>query len=495
MMHFPPTWGHARAARARLAFNEALELQTILALRRSDSDSDRAIACPPSTADDSRRHQFLTGLPFQLTAGQQEVSAEISADLSRDIPMQRLVQGDVGSGKTVVAAAAMLQAVDAGHQAALVAPTEVLAYQHARSLTMQCSAAGVAVSIVALTGSMSEKQRKQTMLDIVSGQVDIVVGTHALFSENVEFFDLACVVIDEQHRFGVDQRDHLRRHARRQHAEDKVPHQLVMTATPIPRTVAMTLFGDLDVSTIRQLPTGRKPVATSVVPEFKPHWVRRAYERIVQEVEAGHQAFIVCPRIQGEGGVEEVYAELTAGPLKDVRVALLHGKLPPAEKDRVMTAMAKRECDVVVSTTVIEVGVDIPDATVMLIREAERFGIATLHQLRGRVGRSDLPSLCLLHTLEPEASDSFQRLMAVAETTDGFELAELDLTLRNAGDVLGADQSGRSRHVRLLNIVKDGDLIAAAREAATQLVAEDRDAAEQLAKSYSEEDQEYLDRS
>jgi ATP-dependent DNA helicase RecG len=423
--------------------------------------------------------------------------------------MNRLLQGEVGSGKTVVALRAMLQVVDAGRQAVLLAPTEVLAAQHARSLRDMLGAHGragelgsaeQATRIALLTGSLPARVRKQALLDVASGTAGIVVGTHALIQDRVSFADLGLVVVDEQHRFGVEQRDALRARA----LEHTSPHVLVMTATPIPRTVAMTVYGDLEVSALRELPCGRSAISTAVVPAGeKPTWLDRVWRRITEEVAAGRQAYVVCPRIggvadsddaageyaagevvvseavgeqAGEDGsrpplaVLEVAPQLAEGPLASLRLGVLHGRLPGDEKDAVMRSFTAGQIDVLVATTVVEVGVDVPNATVIAIMDAHRFGISQLHQLRGRVGRGSHPGLCLLVTDSPEGTTARERLAAVAATTDGFELARLDLELRREGDVLGAVQSGRRSGLRLLSLLRDEDLIGQAREAARQLI-------------------------
>ncbi|KXB51256.1 putative ATP-dependent DNA helicase RecG [Corynebacterium kroppenstedtii] len=489
-MHMPSSWADQAMARKRLAFNEALGLQLILALRRHAAADRRAPQCPPR--EDGYRAELLAGLPFALTDQQRAVTDEIGDDLAATTPMCRLLQGDVGSGKTIVALIAMLQAVDAGYQAVLLAPTEVLAAQHAHSLMTMMANAGVAATIRLVTGSMSASSRQETLLSLMTGETDIVVGTHALLSDNVEFFNLGLVVVDEQHRFGVEQRDCLRGRGRDTEDGPLTPHQLVMTATPIPRTVAMTTFGDLDVSTITELPGGRKPIQSSVVPEWKKGWLDRAYQRIREEVASGRQAYIVCPRIQGEGGVNDMYEQLTAGPLHGLRVGMLHGQLPNPDKERIMGKFSRGDCDVLISTTVIEVGVDVPNATLMLIREAESFGISQLHQLRGRIGRGSHASWCLFHTAQPEDSDSYRRLQGVAATTDGFALAELDLATRSEGDLVGADQSGRSTHIRLLDVVHDEPLIEAAKTEAEHIVQTDPGLARRLSEGYSSTEREFL---
>lgn len=483
--HFPDERG-PQPFIDRLKYSEALGLALVLALRRADTEAQNAPAC--AATDTGVRADFMARLPFPLTAGQSQVVSDITGDLAQETPMQRLLQGEVGSGKTIVALIAMLQAIDAGRQCALLAPTEVLAVQHARSLTATLTDAGLPTSVVALTGSMPVKQKKQALLDIVSGQADIIVGTHALFQDTVEFFDLGLVVVDEQHRFGVEQRDRLRGKGR----GDITPHLLVMTATPIPRTVAMTFFADLATSTLKELPQGRQEIQTSVVPEFKPDWVARAWERIREEVAAGRQAFVVCPRIEGEGGVLETL-EVVRGVYPELSVAMLHGRMSGEEKDHVMADFAAGGIDILVATTVIEVGINVPNATVMYIRQAHNFGVSQLHQLRGRVGRGSHKSLCLLHTDMSPDSASYERLTAVAATTDGFELAELDLRTRQEGDVLGTAQSGTRRSVKLLSLIHDRPIIERATADATAMVARNRALAEKLVTGI--EGQDYLDKS
>lgn len=474
---------------SRLKYNEALSLALVMALRRRDTEHRRSPAL--ESLPDGHRAGLLAGLPYPLTAGQQQVLGEISRDLSRPVPMSRLLQGEVGSGKTIVALLAMLQAVDAGQQCAMLAPTEVLAVQHARSLTALLADAGLPVNVVPLTGSMPVATKRQNLLDIVSGQADIVVGTHAIIQDTVEFFDLGLVVVDEQHRFGVEQRDRLRSKGR----DGLTPHLLVMTATPIPRTIAMTVFGDLAVSTLRELPGGRKPIQSSMVPEARPTWVARAIERIGEEVADGRQAYLVCPRIDGEGGVVDIAERLSEGAFRDLTVGILHGRLPGEEKDTIMADFARGGIDVLVATTVIEVGVDVPNATVMLIRESEHFGVSQLHQLRGRVGRGGHASLCLFHTLADPDSTAFQRVSAVAATSDGFRLAEIDLETRQEGDVLGTQQSGTERTVRLLNLLTDYELIERANLDADLLVAGDPQLAQRLVSDVARDDREYLEKS
>jgi ATP-dependent DNA helicase RecG len=407
--------------------------------------------------------------------------------------MHRLLQGEVGSGKTICALRAMLAVVDGGGQAALLAPTEVLAAQHFKSIRKMLgdlvSETGLLDSsrpntqVALLTGSQNTATRKQALLDAASGIAGIVIGTHALLSERVQFADLGLVVIDEQHRFGVEQRAALTAKA----IADTRPHVLVMTATPIPRTVAMTVFGDLDVSTLRELPAGRSPISSHLVPALeKPSYLARAFERIREEVAKGHQAYIVCPKISPtaveddadifeEGNripasVEELYEHVVAGPLFGLRVGKLHGQMSAADKDLTMTAFAVGEIDVLVATTVVEVGVDVPNASIMLVMDADRFGVSQLHQLRGRVGRGKVPGLCLLATYAEPISASYERLTAVAGTLDGFELSRIDLQQRREGDVLGASQSGKRTSLRILNVLQDEELISKARDLATEIV-------------------------
>src|SRR5580692_4031172 len=499
-IHRPVDEADMYRSRARLKWDEAFALQVLLAQRRLAAASYSAIARPPVTG--GLLAAFDASLPFELTVGQQLAGATIADDLAREHPMHRLLQGEVGSGKTVIALRAMLQVVDAAGQAVLLAPTEVLAQQHLRSISSllgplamagQLGGAEHATRLTLLTGSLGAAARRKALLDAASGQAGIVIGTHALLEDRVQFADLGLVVIDEQHRFGVEQRDALR-----DKAGDGRPHMLVMTATPIPRTVAMTVFGDLDVSTLTELPAGRSPIATHVVPVAeRPHYLARTWERIREEVAAGRQAYVVCPRIGGDGppdaedasadpddedgqgpprppvAVLDLADELVGGPLAGLRVGILHGRLPAEEKEKVMLAFADGLLDVLVTTTVIEVGVDVPNAVVMVIMDADRFGVSQLHQLRGRVGRGSNPGLCLLVTEAPEEAPARARLDAVASTLDGFVLSRIDLVQRREGDVLGTAQAGRKSSLRLLRLLEDEDLIAQAREEATALVAAD----------------------
>ena len=486
-IHEPGPPGPARALE-RLKYDEALSVALAMGVRRADAEDRSAKALPHVKGRD--QDLLVQRLPFPLTSGQNEVVAEITRDMARTVPMSRLLQGEVGSGKTIVALIAMLQAVDNGAQCAFLAPTEVLVLQHARSMTKVLMNAGLPTRVVALTGSMTAAQKQDALLKIVTGEADIVVGTHALIQDGVEFFRLGLVVVDEQHRFGVEQRNALRAKA-----GDETPHLLVMTATPIPRTIAMTVFGDLTVSTVRELPGGRKPIQSAVVPEFKPRWVARAWEKIREEVAAGHQAYVVCPRIDGEGGVLEVFAELASTELEGLNVAFLHGRMKGEEKDTVMADFAAGGVDVLVATTVIEVGVDVPNATVMMVRESEHFGVSQLHQLRGRVGRGGNQSLCLFHTQAEEGTPSFERVTQVASTTDGFALAELDLRNRREGDVRGTQQSGMHRTLKLLNLVEDFELVRRAYDDAARLVADNLEFARAATADFIPEDFEYLDKS
>ena len=484
-VHRPDSPADWRRAQHRLRFEEALVLQVILAQRRAVTDALPAVPRPRVAG--GLLDAFDERLPFELTAGQAEVTEEILADLDRPHPMHRLLQGEVGSGKTIVALRAMLAAVDAGGQAAMLAPTEVLATQHHKTLSALLGPLGeagmlggaeTATRLALLTGSLGAAARRTAMLDAASGAAGIVVGTHALLEEKVQFAELGLVVVDEQHRFGVEQRAALS-----QRSGDNTPHVLVMTATPIPRTVAMTVFGDLAVSTLTELPGGRSPIASSVVPAAeKPAWMDRTWERVREEVGKGHQVYVVCARIGDEEpdpdeerarSVVDTAEYLEQGPLAGLRIEVLHGRLPAEQKDAVMSRFAAGEVDVLVATTVIEVGVDVPNASVMVVMDADRFGISQLHQLRGRVGRGAVPGLCLLVTDAATGTPPRDRLEAVAATTDGFELSRVDLEHRREGDVLGAAQSGRRSSLKLLSVLRDEDVIDAARNVAGDLVAAD----------------------
>jgi ATP-dependent DNA helicase RecG len=513
LIHRPTKDAEWGAARKALRFQEAFVLQAALLRQRALL---RATAATPRVPG-KLAAEFEAAMPFTLTGDQKLVGEEIARDMATTAPMNRLVQGEVGSGKTLVALRAMLAVADSGGQSALLAPTEVLAAQHLRSIVATLGpdlAARLRPTL--LTGQLPVAERRKALLAAVSGGSSIVIGTHALLSDNVEFFDLGLVVVDEQHRFGVEQRETLRQKGK------KPPHVLVLTATPIPRTVAMTVFGDLDISTIAELPAGRIPIESFVVPlAEKPGWVNRVWERLAEELALGRQAFVVCPAIDptalpesadiggsssergtsprietspandvgeistlrdgreatssGQAGsatastanVVEITASLKANPLlASARISSLHGRLPSEAKDAIMRAFAAGDIDVLVATTVIEVGVDVPNASVMVILDADRFGVSQLHQLRGRVGRGGVPGICLLVTRAEQETLSRERVDAVAATLDGFDLAQKDLELRQEGDVLGSVQSGARSSLRLLRVAKDGDLIGDARELA-----------------------------
>ncbi|WP_457098367.1 ATP-dependent DNA helicase RecG [Microbacterium sp. P5_E9] len=486
-IHRPDFGDQIEQARETLRWHEAFILQTALLQQRQFVRALSATAREPG----SLLERFDASLPFARTPDQLSVGAQIERDLVGGWPMNRLVQGEVGSGKTLVALRAMLQTAQSGGQSALIAPTEVLAGQHLRSIARMLGP-DLAPELMPtlLTGQMPAADRRRAALRVAAGQARIVVGTHALLSESTTFADLGLVVVDEQHRFGVEQRESLR-------AKGSAPHALVLTATPIPRTVAMTVFGDLDVSTIRTMPAGRAGIQTFVTPlAERPGWFARVWERIAEEVAKGHQAFVVCPAIDAEAatrddtadepvedaelptrtrwGVVQAADHLSRHPaFEGIRVEILHGKMPSDEKDAVMQAFARGEIDVLVATTVVEVGVDVPNASTMAILEADRFGVSQLHQLRGRVGRGGVPGLCLLVTEAGIGTSARERVEAVAATLDGFALAEVDLELRGEGDVLGDAQSGARSSLRLLRVVKDADLIAEARAAAERVLEED----------------------
>ena len=489
-LHSPADLDSAEKSRQRLTFDEALLLQLLLLTRRRELKGLDAVARPAISS--GLLSAFDAALAFELTAGQRAVAKEIAEDLAQPHPMHRLLQGEVGSGKTVVALRAALTVIDNGGQAALLAPTEVLAAQHLRSIEKMLGpladggmlgGAELATGVTLITGSQSAGARRAALAKAANGEAGIIVGTHALLGESVEFNDLGLIIVDEQHRFGVEQRDALKSKA------VSPPHLLVMTATPIPRTVAMTVFGDLDVSTLRELPLGRAPIATHVIAvKEKPAFLERAWERIREEIAQGHQAFIVAPRISAAtsedadmdflmgqssveiASVEELGPQLQSGPLHGLRIAPLHGRLSAEVKDSTMQAFAAKELDVLISTTVIEVGVDVPNATVMVVMDADRFGVSQLHQLRGRIGRGVSPGLCLLVTSAEIDSPARARLEAVAATLDGFELSRIDLEQRREGDVLGATQSGTRSHLRLLQVLRDEPLIEAAREDANAIL-------------------------
>ena len=479
-------------ARERLTFDEAVGLQWALVQRRHGDRADSGPPAPPRA--DGLAAALRARLPFELTAAQQQVLEVISGELAATKPMHRLLQGEVGSGKTIVSVLAMLQMVDAGYQCALLAPTEVLAAQHARSvrdvlgplaMAGQLGGEDGATRVALLTGSMSAAQKRQVRDEVASGEAGIVIGTHALLQDAVDFHRLGMVVVDEQHRFGVEQRDRLRAKA----PAGVTPHLLVMTATPIPRTVALTVYGDLETSTMRELPRGRQPITTNTIfVGEKPSWLDRAWVRIREEVAAGRQAYVVASRIDendktGQSDDErespitvvKLIEHLRHGPLAGLRLGLMHGRLPAEEKDAVMAAFRAGEIDVLVCTTVIEVGVDVPNATVMVVMDADRFGVSQLHQLRGRIGRGSHPSLCLLATRFAEQSKAGERLKAVAGTLDGFVLADLDLQERREGDVLGHSQSGRPITLRFLSLAEHLDVILAARELCDSVYGTDPD--------------------
>ena len=551
-VHRPDDAHQWKAARTRLRHEEALVLQVALAQRRAHHEATRtAVAWPEPEATGSLRADLDAALPYDLTAGQVRVGQEITTDLARTVPMQRLLQGDVGSGKTLVALRAMLQVVGGSGQAALLAPTEVLAAQHHSSLEAVLGPLGRlgmlggaerATRVHLLTGSTPAAQRRRVLADLAAGEPAIVVGTHALLSETVQIPFLGLVVVDEQHRFGVAQRDALRE---RGGVTDPVtgqrhtPHLLVMTATPIPRTVAMTVFGDLVTSVLDELPAGRSPVTTHLVPWSRTSWVEGIWRRAAKEVAAGGRVYVVCPRIEGgddepqqgdaaasdadidderasgllalEGpaprpdrplaSVEEWRQRLEAEPaLEGIGVGVLTGRMSSEDKASAMMGFASGATPVLVSTTVIEVGVDVPEASMMVILDAERFGLSQLHQLRGRVGRGSRPSLCVAVTGAQVGSTAFHRLKAFASTTDGFALAEADLELRSEGDVLGASQSGHASGLDLLRVTRDARLIATARRQAERIVAADpqlsehRALAAAIVERLDEESQAFLER-
>ncbi len=483
LVHRPNTMDDVRRARYRLRWDESFVLQVVLAQRRRELEDQGG------TSRGGRLGGLLdlfdASCPWVLTDGQISVGKTLHTELSRPHPMHRLLQGEVGSGKTVVALRAMLTVVDSGGQAALLAPTEVLAQQHARSLRSllgdlatggELGSPDEATRVALLTGSVQGAARRRALDEIASGEAGIVVGTHALMSEGVEFKDLGLVVVDEQHRFGVEQREALR-------AKGKHPHMLVMTATPIPRTVAMTVFGDLEVSTLRELPAGRSPITTHVV-RNRSEGLQEAMDLVKAQVAQGRQAFFVCPRIgdeepakaeEGERpplSVVDVARGLSSHYLPGLSVEVLHGRMSSDEKDEVMGRFASGETQVLVSTTVIEVGVDVPNATVMVVMDADRFGISQLHQLRGRIGRGGHAGTCYLVTEMPPTSPPYERLRAVASTTDGFELSRLDLEVRQEGNVLGTEQSGGRTALRWLKL-QDIEVIEQTRAAAIAVVEQD----------------------
>jgi ATP-dependent DNA helicase RecG len=505
LIHAPHRAADPPRGMAHLVFEEAFVLQAIFALRRAQ---DTRTPAPAMRADGPLQGLLDARLPFELTGGQQEVGSRIHELLEKDHPGNVLLQGDVGSGKTVVALRAMAQAVDSGYQAVLLAPTDVLAQQHYRTIRSllgdlgnagQIDAHPEATAVRLLTGSRRTAERRQALLDITSGTAGIVVGTHALLTESVEFASLGLVVIDEQHRFGVDHRRRLRAKG----PQGLSPHTLVMTATPIPRTAALAMVGDLDVLSLRERPRGRTEVTSFVVPEESVSWRERMWERTTEEIAAGHQAFVVCAHIDekepdpagtdalaaaapaglpsgdhtGPGvlrGVTETARRLAAMPvLRGVRIGILHGRLPSEEKQQVMDQMVSGQIDLLVATTMVEVGVDLPEATVMVVLDAEHFGVSQLHQLRGRVGRAEHPGITFFDTRAAPDSETAQRLAKIADTHDGFALAELDLYRRGSGDLVGEEQSGLGRTLKFLDVMRDAEVIGHARTAAFQVVDED----------------------
>ena len=461
-LHRPRSLEEAEVGRRRLAFDELLVLQ--LALARRATERERLVAeALPAAGDLLRRYREV--LPFTLTDAQERAIGEIDRDLAKTTPMQRLLQGDVGSGKTVVALYTLLRAVEADRQGALMAPTEVLAEQHFLTIEGICAQLGVRVTL--LTSALGTKEHANVRQLLASGDVQIAVGTHALIQRGVAFRDLAVAVVDEQHRFGVEQRSAL--------TEGRSPHVLHLTATPIPRTLALTVYGDLSVSEISSPPADRKPVVTAWVTDDRSS---EAYERLRRHLSDGRQAYVVCPLIEASEttvarAAEDEAERLRRAELQGFRVGCLHGRLKAAERRPIMAAFKAGELDVLVATTVIEVGVDVPNATIMIVQEADRFGLAQLHQLRGRVGRGAEQSYCLLVSgPKAELTDvAHDRLEAMVATTDGFELAERDLEIRGEGQLLGARQSGLS-DLRFTRLRQDTDLLQRAREAARGLAGE-----------------------
>jgi ATP-dependent DNA helicase RecG len=478
-LHNPASFGEAEEARRRIATGEFLAIQAAVLLRRARWQAGRSA---PRLGLGPALEAFLAALPFRLTRSQRAALDEVLGDVGREEPMLRLLQGDVGSGKTVIAFAAMLAAVASGYQAALMAPTEILAEQHYRSLMRllggdEVSALdgvlappwfGRPLRVLLLTGSLTAAQKQQGRADAAHGGADIVIGTHALLEDDVALPRLGLAVVDEQHRFGVAQRVKLRQ-------KGANPHLLVMTATPIPRTLALTVYGDLEVSTIDELPPGRKPVKTVWV---QPHEREEAYDFLRERLDAGEQAFVICPLVEESEALdvrsaEEEAERLRAGPLRRYRLDLLHGRMGGRQKDETMTRFARHEVDVLVSTSVIEVGIDVPNATVIVIEGAERFGLSQLHQFRGRVGRSPLQSYCLLFSTEEDPGpEARERLEAMVETTDGFRLAEVDLEMRGEGEAWGTLQSGANTMLRVARLT-DRDLLLRARELAREIIERD----------------------
>jgi len=483
LIHRPKKDSDWEKATKSLKFHEAMLLQLGLLERRKKAEKEQASVYESGAL----LSKFDASLPFALTQGQLAAGSEIAADLAQGHPMNRMLQGEVGSGKTVVALRAILAVAESGGQSALLAPTEVLASQHFRSIVQALGpAVAKELGVRLLTGQLPMAARKKTLLDMASGNCRLVIGTHALLSDNVSFFDLGLVIIDEQHRFGVGQREALKSKAKHS------PHSLVMTATPIPRTLAVTVFGDLDVSSLRELPKGRQPIATHVVEITRKDLVARVWERVSEEVSSGRQAFVVCPKIDSQQveesgtGPEMELLESEAGPepasvtsvfaslennklLAGIRIGLLHGRMSSKEKDEIMDQFESGELQVLVATTVIEVGVNVPNASTMVVLDADRFGLSQLHQLRGRVGRGEHAGLCLLVSgVQPETLAA-QRLDALSKISDGFELSEIDLDLRGEGDVLGNSQSGGRSSLQLLRVVRDAKLIQEVRPLAIEL--------------------------
>jgi ATP-dependent DNA helicase RecG len=468
-IHRPETKTDWSSATKTLSYHEAFLLQANLIARKIANEKSPATIRSGGT--NGYLAAFDSALSFKLTKGQQSVGEEISSDLAKSYPMNRLLQGEVGSGKTLVALRAMLAVADTEGQSALLAPTEVLASQHFRSISKSLGEELTKkIGLTLLTGQLSTADRKKAMLQVVSGASKIVIGTHALFSEKVEFYDLGLVVIDEQHRFGVEQREKLRLKGKLS------PHVLTMTATPIPRTLAVTVFGDMAVSSLTELPAGRKEIDSHVVRAGDKNLVSRVWERVAEEVEKGHQVFVVCPKIDESdkdnsgASVDKTTTELRKNPnLASLRIDSLHGRMDQEQKSDIMAKFVNKEIDVLVATTVIEVGVDVPNATLMVILDADNFGISQLHQLRGRVGRGQAKGLCLLLTGAEDGSIALQRIDAVAAESDGFKLSEIDLELRREGDVLGASQSGGRSSLRLLQVIRDAALIQKVRVEVEQL--------------------------
>lgn len=482
-IHFPGSMDQMVAARRRLVYDELLRIQMSLVDRKREMEHDSRGFMHLPDGEGARPEDLLTdftaGLPYDLTGAQDRAVAEIFGDLASPIPMHRLLQGDVGSGKTLVALMALLRVVQAGHQGALMAPTEVLAEQHAESLRSMLGGLTVSepgsllgerpVAVGLLTGHSRAADRRRLMTDLASGTVDIVVGTHALLEESVTFSSLGLVVIDEQHRFGVEQRAALRSGS----GDDRPqPDVLVMTATPIPRTAAMTVYGDLDVTVLDEMPPGRTPVETTWA--RGPIEVSSAWSLVRDQVAEGRQVYVVCPLVEGSDKIEaasaqETHDELASGELSGLNLGLLHGRMSPSDKESVMAEFRAGRIDVLVATTVIEVGVDVPNATVMVILDADRFGLAQLHQLRGRVGRGSAHSYCILISDDEPSPDGSSRLEAMVATTDGFALAEVDLELRGEGTIMGQRQKGRS-DLRLASLARDAEWVARARESAFEMV-------------------------